>query len=117
MGSRGREGQRPDQLGTAEGDQPRGQPNGAASLSHLLVGDRAVWVGARDEASGREADAMSAVTLSVADICERYGVSEHTVLGWIRSGDLKAVNVGRRSGAKKPRWRITQEAVTAFEAL
>ncbi len=54
-------------------------------------------------------------TLSVRDICERYGVSEHTVLGWIRSGELRPVNVGRRLGTKKPRWRITQEALAAFE--
>jgi excisionase family DNA binding protein len=54
-------------------------------------------------------------TLSVRDLCERYGVSEHTVLGWIRSGELRAVNVGRRPGTKKPRWRITAEALQAFE--
>jgi excisionase family DNA binding protein len=56
-------------------------------------------------------------TLSVHDICERYGVSEHTVLTWINRGELRAVNVGRRLGAKKPRWRITQEALDAFEQL
>jgi excisionase family DNA binding protein len=56
-------------------------------------------------------------TLSVRDVCERYGVSEHTVLGWIRSGELRAVNVGRRPGGKKPRWRVTEAALTAFERL
>jgi excisionase family DNA binding protein len=56
-------------------------------------------------------------TLSVRDVCERYSVSEHTVLGWIRSGELRAINVGRRPGAKKPRWRITQAALAAFERL
>ncbi len=54
-------------------------------------------------------------TLSVRDVCERYGVGEHTVLGWIRSGELRAVNVGRTAGAKKPRWRIPQTALEAFE--
>jgi excisionase family DNA binding protein len=54
-------------------------------------------------------------TISVRDICERFGVGEHSVLAWIRSGELRAVNVGRRPGAKKPRWRITQEALAAFE--
>jgi excisionase family DNA binding protein len=54
-------------------------------------------------------------TLSVQDLCDRYRVSEHTVLAWIRSGELRAVNVGRHLGAKKPRWRITQEALEAFE--
>jgi excisionase family DNA binding protein len=57
------------------------------------------------------------MTLSVRDVCERYSVSEHTVLGWIRSGELRAINVGRRLGAKKPRWRITAEALEAFEIL
>jgi excisionase family DNA binding protein len=54
-------------------------------------------------------------TFSVKDLTERYGVGEHTVLGWIRSGELRAVNVGRHQGAKKPRWRITQEALETFE--
>jgi hypothetical protein len=54
-------------------------------------------------------------TLCVRDLCERYDIGEHTVLGWIRSGELRAINVGRRPGAKKPRWRITQEALEAFE--
>lgn len=56
-------------------------------------------------------------TLSVKDVCERYGVSEHTVLGWIARGELRALNVGRQLGAKKPRWRITQAALELFEQL
>jgi hypothetical protein len=54
-------------------------------------------------------------TFSVRDLRERYAVSEHTVLGWIARGELRAVNVGRRPGAKKPRWRITQAARQSFE--
>ena len=57
------------------------------------------------------------MTLSVKDLCERYGVGEHTVLGWIRSGELRAINVGRRLDTKKPRWRVTQEALAAFEQM
>jgi excisionase family DNA binding protein len=56
-------------------------------------------------------------TLSVRDLCVRYGVGAHTVLGWIRSGELRAVNVARRLGGKKPRWRISQEALETFEQL
>lgn len=52
---------------------------------------------------------------TVADIQKRYQVTEATVLGWIRSGELKALNVGRKLGAKKPRWRIPQAALDAFE--
>ena len=56
------------------------------------------------------------MTLTVKHVCLQYGVSEHTVLGWIHSGELQAVNVGRRPGSKKPRWRITQQALQSFEA-
>jgi excisionase family DNA binding protein len=56
-------------------------------------------------------------TLSVRDVCERYGVSEHTVLNWLNSGELRGFSVGRRPGAKKPRWRVTEEALAAFELL
>jgi excisionase family DNA binding protein len=54
-------------------------------------------------------------TYTVADLTERFGVGEHTVLAWIRSGELKAMNVGRTLGGKKPRWRISAEAVESFE--
>jgi excisionase family DNA binding protein len=54
-------------------------------------------------------------TLSVHDLCERYSVSEHTVLAWINRGELRAINVGRSLGAKKPRWRVPQAALEAFE--
>ncbi len=58
---------------------------------------------------------MADRALTVKEVCERYGVGEHTVLGWIRTGELRAINCGRRPGAKKPRWRITTEALAAFE--
>jgi transposase len=53
---------------------------------------------------------------SVDSIRQRYGVTEGTVLGWIRTGDLKAINVGRKIGSKRPRWRVSQAAIDAFEA-
>lgn len=56
-------------------------------------------------------------TFTVADVCRRYGVGEHTVLGWIGRGELKAVNVARKPGAKRPRWRITSAAIEEFERL
>ena len=52
--------------------------------------------------------------LTVADLCDKVGVTEHTVLTWIRSGELPAVNVGRRPGAGKPRWRVSPEALAQF---
>jgi predicted site-specific integrase-resolvase len=42
-----------------------------------------------------------------------YRVSVHTVLAWIRSGELRAVNVAR---GPRPRWIITEAALAAFEA-
>jgi hypothetical protein len=57
------------------------------------------------------------MTLTVKDVCKRYSVSEHTVLGWIHSGSLIGFSVSRKSGARKPRWRISEEALAAFEQL
>jgi transposase len=54
------------------------------------------------------------MTLDVQAVRQRYGVGEHTILGWIRSGELKAINVARGAG-KRPKWRITSEALAAFE--
>ncbi len=56
-------------------------------------------------------------TYTVKDIVARYTVTERTVLVWIRSGDLKAINVGRSLTKKKPRWRITEKALDDFELL
>lgn len=57
------------------------------------------------------------MTYTIKDICNRFSVNEHTVLAWIHSGELKAVNVGVAPGKKKPRWRITQPALDSFMAL
>ena len=58
------------------------------------------------------------MTYTVRDICNRYGVHEQTVLGWINTThELKAINVGRALGKKKPRWRISESALAAFELL
>lgn len=57
------------------------------------------------------------MTYTVRDLENRYGVREHTVLAWIKSGELKAINVGTAPGKLKPRWRVTEAALQAFEAL
>ena len=56
------------------------------------------------------------MTYGVKDICERYGVGEHTVLGWIRNGELKSIDVSRKRGGRL-KWRITQKALESFELL
>jgi len=52
--------------------------------------------------------------LSVREVCGRFNVREHLVLAWIRSGELRALDVSRTRGGK-PRWRITPEALAEFE--
>jgi len=60
---------------------------------------------------------MSDHALTIREVAERFAVGERTVTGWIRAGELRAINCGRRQGSKKPRWRITAEAIAAFELL
>ena len=57
---------------------------------------------------------MSNRAFTVRDLSERYCVGEHTVLCWIRRGELRAVDVSRNRGGK-PRWRISAEGLAAFE--
>jgi excisionase family DNA binding protein len=47
-------------------------------------------------------------------LAEKWMVKSDTILALIRSGELRAFNVGRR-GALKPRWRINADAVVQFE--
>ncbi len=52
---------------------------------------------------------------TVPEIAVSYGVSQHSVLGWIAHGELAAISVARRAGGR-PSWRISREAVERFEA-
>lgn len=58
---------------------------------------------------------MSGPTLTVSEVAARYSVGPATVASWVRSGELKAVDVSRSPGGRKPRWRIMREALAAFE--
>lgn len=51
---------------------------------------------------------------TVKQLAEYYSVKMDTVLGWIHSGQLKAINVAS-VGSKRPRFRITDESVAEFE--
>jgi hypothetical protein len=53
--------------------------------------------------------------LTPPQLAERYGVDPNKVLGWIRRGELAAVNVATTTGGR-PRWRVSPEALAAFEA-
>lgn len=52
--------------------------------------------------------------LTPPEIAARLGCKAETVCGWIKSGELKAINLARR-GAMKPRFRISPESLAAFE--
>jgi excisionase family DNA binding protein len=53
---------------------------------------------------------------TILEIAQRYRVSVPTVRGWIASGELRAVVVSRNRQSRKPRVRVTPEAMAAFEA-
>jgi excisionase family DNA binding protein len=57
------------------------------------------------------------MSYSVRQICERFNVTQQTVLRWIQDGQLAALNVARRLGGKRPTWRVSEQAIEAFEAL
>ena len=52
---------------------------------------------------------------TVSDLADRYGVNASKIGAWIKSGELRAIDVSARRG-KKPRWRILPEALAEFEA-
>ena len=66
------------------------------------------------DATERKEPGANMVAFSLQDLQERFGVGEHTVLGWARQGELKAIDV-RRSGSSRAKWRITEEALIEFE--
>ncbi len=53
--------------------------------------------------------------LTVRQVCERLGVNASKVGIWIRSGELRALNVALRK-SNKSRWRILPADLAAFEA-
>jgi hypothetical protein len=56
------------------------------------------------------------VTYDIKTIAARYQCSPSTVSAWIANGELRAVCVSRSASSRKPRWRITDAALSEFEA-
>lgn len=56
-----------------------------------------------------------AVYLSPSDIAVSRGINVLKVLTWIKTGELKAVNVATCAG-RLPRWRISPADLEAFDA-
>ena len=49
------------------------------------------------------------------EIAELYRVDPNKILGWIRRGELRTVNVATSTGGR-PRYRISPADLAAFEA-
>lgn len=52
---------------------------------------------------------------TVPALARTYGIGQGKVLGWIASGELRAINCAAKDGGH-PRWRILPEDLAAFES-
>ena len=52
--------------------------------------------------------------LTPPQVARRYGVKAERVIGWIRSGELRAINLSSK-GSRRPRFRIDPEDLRVFE--
>ena len=57
---------------------------------------------------------MSTRYLTPPEVAKRYGVNASKVLGFIHSGELRAVNVAA-STLGRARWRISPSDIAVFE--
>jgi len=54
--------------------------------------------------------------LSPPAVGKIYGVSPERVIGWIRTGELVAIDVSSKPGVGRPRYRIDVLDLAAFDA-
>jgi len=54
--------------------------------------------------------------LTPPQIAEQYHVAPETVIGWIRAGELPAIDVSSRPGVGRPRFRIDPADLAMFDA-
>jgi hypothetical protein len=52
--------------------------------------------------------------ISPPELAARWGLDSHKILSWIRSGELKAIDVSTRQGGR-PRFLIDERDIEAFE--
>ena len=98
------------------GGRTRRRPLGSLTCTPhgRLVGERLI---SQDNAgvvalpAPMDVDAM----FSIPEVAERYSVTRNTVLGWIAAGLLAAIDVAP-VGSKRKYYRVTPEALLAFEA-
>ena len=58
---------------------------------------------------------MSVAYLSPPAVAERYGVDPSKIIGWIKRGELRAIDVSACPGGR-PRYRISPADLAIFEA-
>ncbi len=49
---------------------------------------------------------------TVQEACKILACDDETILAWIHSGQLLAVNISKSSKVKRPTWRIAQSALS-----
>ena len=62
----------------------------------------------------RTETAPARTKLTPPEVARRYRISPEKVVGWIRSGELRAIDVSARSSSR-PRYRIDPDDLAAFE--
>jgi transposase len=53
-------------------------------------------------------------TLTVRQVAAHYGVGPRKIIAWLERGELVGINVASKATGR-PRWRISQDALQAFE--
>ncbi len=53
--------------------------------------------------------------LSPQKAAERLGVKASTVIAWIRTGQLDGMDMSRQPGVGKPRFKVSEAALIAFQ--
>ncbi len=53
--------------------------------------------------------------LSPPQLAEHFGVDAKKIIGWIRAGELRAVNIATTT-CGRPRWKISPSDLAAFES-
>jgi len=60
-------------------------------------------------------DGPDRAKLTPPEVARRWGVSPDKVIGWIRSGELRAIDVSAHPGIGRPRYRIDITDLMEFE--
>lgn len=53
--------------------------------------------------------------LTPPQLAEQWGVSPDKIIGWIRSGELRAIDISTKRGSPRPRYLVDRRDIEAFE--